>query len=92
VLVDGSILARASSATGFAAIALGVVGLLLLFRRAEAKGFHLRGTCANRAAAGGASGAFVRPFPLCAYRGASLAVMNEQPVLRGGGDPCGGGL
>ena len=74
---------RDVSATGFAAIALGVVGLLLLSGGAEAKGFHLR-DLRNRAAGLGVASGALFAVSAVSYRGASLAVMTEQPVLRAG--------
>ena len=83
VLVGWVILGEGVSATGFAAIALGVVGLLLLSGGAEAKGFHLR-DLRNRAAGLGVASGALFAVSAVSYRGASLAVMTEQPVLRAG--------
>ena len=66
-----------------AAIALGVVGLLLLSGGAEAKGFHLR-DLRNRAAGLGIASGALFAVSAVSYRGASLAVQTDLPVLRAG--------
>ncbi|OAN79116.1 hypothetical protein A8B81_13980 [Sulfitobacter pontiacus] len=83
VLVGWIILGEGVSATGFAAIALGVVGLLLLSGGAEAKGFHLR-DLRNRAAGLGIASGALFAVSAVSYRGASLAVQTDLPVLRAG--------
>ena len=83
VLVGWIILGEGVSATGFAAIALGVVGLLLLSGGAEAKGFHLR-DLRNRAAGLGIASGALFAVSAVSYRGASLAVETDLPVLRAG--------
>ena len=83
VLVGWIILGEGVSATGFAAIALGVIGLLLLSGGAEAKGFHLR-DLRNRAAGLGIASGALFAVSAVSYRGASLAVQTDLPVLRAG--------
>ena len=83
VLVGWIILGEGVSTTGFAAIALGVVGLLLLSGGAEAKGFHLR-DLRNRAAGLGIASGALFAVSAVSYRGASLAVQTDLPVLRAG--------
>ena len=83
VLVGWIILGEGVSATGFVAIALGVVGLLLLSGGAEAKGFHLR-DLRNRAAGLGIASGALFAVSAVSYRGASLAVQTDLPVLRAG--------
>ena len=83
VLVGWIILGEGVSVTGFAAIALGVVGLLLLSGGAEAKGFHLR-DLRNRAAGLGIASGALFAVSAVSYRGASLAVQTDLPVLRAG--------
>jgi len=66
VLVGWQFWARASAATGFAAIALGVVGVCLrMSGGAEAKGFHLRDFAQTARRGLGWRSGVVLPFPLC---------------------------
>lgn len=81
VLVGWILLGEGVSALGFAAIALGIMGLLLLSRGPEAKGFHLR-DFGNRAAGLGIASGILFAFSAVSYRGASLALIEDDPILR----------
>ena len=81
VLMGWIVLGESVSALGFAAIALGVVGLLLLSGGAEAKGFSLR-DLGNRAAGLGIACGFLFSISAVAYRGATLAVETDDALLR----------
>lgn len=81
VLVGWLLLGEGVSLLGFAAIALGIGGLLLLSGGADAKGFHLS-DLRNRAAGLGIASGVLFAFSAVSYRGATLAVGAEDPVLR----------
>tara|TARA_R110002049_G_scaffold140930_7_gene302360 strand:- start:11565 stop:12485 length:921 start_codon:yes stop_codon:yes gene_type:complete len=81
VLMGWIVLGEGVAPMGFAAIALGVVGLLLLSGGAEARGFHLR-DLNNRAAGLGIASGFLFAISAVCYRGASLAVVEDDPILR----------
>ncbi len=83
VLMGLIVLGEGVSTLGFAAIALGVVGLLLLSGGAEATGFSLRDFL-NRAAGLGIASGFLFSISAVAYRGATLAVQADDPLLRAG--------
>lgn len=81
VLVGWLLLGEGVSALGFGAIALGIVGLLLLSGGPEAKGFHWR-DMTNRAAGLGIASGVLFAFSAVSYRGATFAVGTEDAVLR----------
>ncbi|MGB3245251.1 MAG: DMT family transporter [Sulfitobacter sp.] len=81
VLVGWIVLGEGVSALGFGAIALGVAGLLLLSGGPEAKGFHLR-DFRNRAAGLGIASGFLFAISAVSYRGATLSVLDDDPILR----------
>ena len=81
VLMGWVVLGEGVTALGFAAIALGVAGLLLLSGGAEAKGFNLR-DFGNRAAGLGIASGFLFSISAVSYRGATLAVDADDPILR----------
>ncbi len=81
VLVGWILLGEGVSALGFAAIALGIVGLLLLSGGPEAKGFHWRDVT-NRAAGLGIASGVLFAFSAVSYRGATFAVGTEDAVPR----------
>lgn len=81
VLVGWILLGEGVSTLGFAAIALGIVGLLLLSRGPEATGFRLR-DFGNRAAGLGIASGVLFAISAVSYRGASLTVMEDDPILR----------
>ena len=83
VLMGWIVLGEGVSGAGFAAIALGVVGLLLLSGGAEAKGLRLA-DLRNRAAGLGIASGFLFAISAVCYRGASLAVVSDDPLLRAG--------
>ena len=68
---------------GFAAILLGLVGVLLLSGGKDAKGFHLS-DFRNRAAVLGITSGILFAFSGVSYRGASLTLATEDPLLRAG--------
>jgi drug/metabolite transporter (DMT)-like permease len=68
---------------GFAAIGLGVVGLLLLSAKKGENGFRLR-DLGNKAAGLGIASGFLFAISAVTYRGATLAVLSDMPVLRAG--------
>ena len=80
VLMGWIVLGEGVSGAGFSAIALGVVGLLLLSGGAEAKGLRLA-DLRNRAAGLGIASGFLFAISAVCYRGASLAVSE-------GGNAC----
>jgi drug/metabolite transporter (DMT)-like permease len=81
VLVGWVVLGEGVSALGFAAIGLGVLGLLLLSGGEDAKGFRL-GNVNRRAAGLGIASGFLFAISAVCYRGATLAVLEPDPVLR----------
>lgn len=80
-LMGWIVLGEGVSTLGFAAIALGVVGLLLLSGGAEAKGFSIR-DFGNRAAVLGIASGFLFSISAVSYRGASLAIDTDDPISR----------
>lgn len=83
VLVGVLLLGELVSWGGFAAIALGLVGLLLLSGGKEARGFHLS-DLRNRAAGLGIASGILFAFSAVSYRGASLTLATDDPLLRAG--------
>lgn len=83
VLVGLLLLGELISWGGFAAIALGLVGLLLLSGGKEASGFHLS-DLRNRAAGLGIASGILFAFSAVSYRGASLTLTDDDPLLRAG--------
>lgn len=83
VFVGLIILGEGVTILGFLAIAIGVVGLFLLSGGQNASGFHLS-DLRNRATGLGIGSGFLFAISAVSYRGASLAVMTELPVLRAG--------
>ncbi|MFK7835392.1 MAG: EamA/RhaT family transporter [Sulfitobacter sp.] len=81
VLVGWLLLGEGVSLLGFAAIALGIIGLLLLSGGPEAKGFHLA-DLGNRAAGLGIASGVLFAFSAVSYRGATFAVAADDAVLR----------
>lgn len=81
VLIGWIVLGEGVSALGFGAIALGVLGLLLLSAGPEKSGFRLRDMTNRAAGLGVLSGVLFAVSAVC-YRGATLAVQTDQPVLR----------
>lgn len=81
VLTGWLILGEGVTGWGFAAIGLGVVGLFLLSGEKGARGFHLS-DLRNRAAGLGIASGFLFAISAVTYRGATLAVMTDVPVLR----------
>ena len=65
------------------AILLGLVGLLLLSGGKDAKGFHLS-DLRNRAAGLGIASGILFAFSAVSYRGASLTLATNDPLLRAG--------
>jgi drug/metabolite transporter (DMT)-like permease len=83
VLVGLLLLGEGVSGGGFAAIALGVVGLLVLSGDKAARGFHLS-DLRNRAAGLGIASGILFAFSAVSYRGATLELATPDPVLRAG--------
>ena len=83
VLVGLLLLGDRVSWGGFGAIMLGLVGLVLLSGGKEAKGFHLS-DLRNRAVALGVTSGILFAFSGVSYRGASLTLATEDPLLRAG--------
>ncbi len=81
VLVGWVVLGEGVSALGFAAIALGIVGLLILSGAEGARGIKLS-DLGNRAAALGIASGVLFAFSAVSYRGATMAVGTEDAVLR----------
>ncbi|QFT59243.1 EamA-like transporter family protein [Sulfitobacter sp. THAF37] len=81
VLVGWIVLSEGVSWPGFAAIALGIVGLLLLSGGPGVTGLHLR-DLRNRAAGLGIASGVLFAVSAVTYRGASLSVAEADPVLR----------
>ena len=83
VLVGVLLLGELVSWGGFAAIALGLVGLLLLSGGKGASGFHLS-DLRNRAAGLGIASGILFAFSAVSYRGATLSLATDDPLLRAG--------
>lgn len=83
VLVGVVLLGEMVSWGGFAAIALGVMGLLLLSGGTQARGFRLS-DLRNRAAGLGIAAGILFAFSAVSYRGATLTLATDDPVLRAG--------
>ncbi|MCX7566473.1 DMT family transporter [Sulfitobacter sp. F26169L] len=83
VLVGSLLLGELVSWCGFAAIALGLVGVLLLSGGKDASGFHLS-DLRNRAAGLGIASGILFAFSAVSYRGASLTLATDDPLLRAG--------
>ena len=83
VLVGLVLLGDRVSLGGLAAIALGLVGLLLLSGGKEARGFRLS-DLRNRAAGLGIASGILFAFSAVSYRGASLTLATDDPLLRAG--------
>ncbi len=81
VLTGWLVLGEGVTGWGFAAIGLGVVGLFLLSGEKGATGFHIR-DFRNRAAGLGIASGFLFAISAVTYRGATLAVVSDEPVLR----------
>lgn len=81
VLVGVLLLGELVSWGGFAAIALGLAGLLLLSGGKEARGFHLA-DLRNRATGLGIASGVLFAFSAVSYRGASLTLATPDPLLR----------
>lgn len=81
VLVGWLLLGEGVSLSGFAAIALGIVGLLLLSGQAGTRGIRLR-DLGDRATGLGIASGVLFAFSAVSYRGASLLVLTDDPVLR----------
>ena len=81
LLVGWLLLGEGVSVLGFAAIALGIVGLLLLSGGPEARGFRLS-DLGNRAAGLGIASGVLFAFSAVSYRGATFAVATDDAVLR----------
>jgi drug/metabolite transporter (DMT)-like permease len=82
VLVGWLLLGEGVSAAGFAAIALGIVGLLLL--SGQATGAIKLRDLGNRAALLGIASGVLFAFSAVSYRGASLSLAEADPLLRAG--------
>lgn len=80
VLVGWVILGEGVTALGFAAIALGILGVLLLSGDAGLRALGLW----NRAAGLGIASGILFAFSAVSYRGASLALLAGDPLLRAG--------
>jgi drug/metabolite transporter (DMT)-like permease len=83
VLTGWLILGEGVTIWGFAAIGLGVLGLLLLSAKKGENGFRLR-DLGNKAAGLGIASGFLFAISAVTYRGATLAVLSDMPVLRAG--------
>jgi drug/metabolite transporter (DMT)-like permease len=83
VLVGLVLLGDRVSLGGLAAIALGLVGLLLLSGGKDARGFRLS-DLRNRAAGLGIASGILFAFSAVSYRGASLTLATDDPLLRAG--------
>jgi drug/metabolite transporter (DMT)-like permease len=81
VLVGWVLLGEGVSWLGFGAIALGIVGLLLLSGKAGAQGIKVGDLCNGAAGLGVASGVLFA-ISAVSYRGASLLVMSDDPLMR----------
>lgn len=83
VLVGMLLLGELVSWRGFAAILLGLVGVLLLSGGKDAKGFKLA-DLKNRAVGLGLMSGVLFAFSGVSYRGATLALAADDPLLRAG--------
>ncbi len=83
VLVGVLLLGEVVSLWGFGAIALGLLGLLLLSGGKDTRGFRI-GDLRNRAAGRGIASGVLFAFSAVSYRGASLTVVSGDPLLRAG--------
>ncbi len=83
VLVGVLLLGEVVSLWGFGAIALGLLGLLLLSGGKDTRGFRI-GDLRNRAAGLGIASGVLFAFSAVSYRGASLTVVSGDPLLRAG--------
>ena len=81
VLMGWIVLGEGVTLMGFAAIALGIVGLLLLSGGEDAQGWHM-GQVNKRAAALGIASGFLFSISAVTYRGASLTLIEDDPILR----------
>lgn len=81
VLVGWLLLGEGVSLLGFAAIALGIVGLLLLSSGPETSGMKLA-HFTNRAAGLGIASGVLFAFSAVSYRGATFAVAADDALLR----------
>lgn len=81
VLMGWIVLGEGVTLLGFAAIALGIVGLLLLSGGEDAQGWHM-GKVNKRAAMLGIASGFLFSISAVTYRGASLTLAEEDPILR----------
>ncbi|MGJ5618472.1 DMT family transporter [Sulfitobacter sp. MF3-043] len=81
VLMGWIVLGEGVTLIGFAAIALGIVGLLLLSGGEDAQGWHM-GQVNKRAAALGIASGFLFSISAVTYRGASLTIIEDDPILR----------
>lgn len=81
VLVGWLLLGEGVTLPGFAAIALGIAGLLLLSGGPGSSGVRLR-DMTNRAAGLGIASGILFAFSAVSYRGATFAVGTEDAVLR----------
>ena len=83
VLVGILLLGELVSWAGFGAIVLGLIGVLVLSGGTEATGFKLR-DMKNRAVGLGLAAGVLFAFSGVSYRGATLTLASEDPVLRAG--------
>jgi drug/metabolite transporter (DMT)-like permease len=81
VMMGWIVLGEGVTPLGFAAIALGIVGLLLLSGGEDAHGWHM-GNVNKRAAALGIASGFLFSISAVTYRGASLTLIEDDPILR----------
>ena len=81
VLMSWLLLGEAVTGLGFAAIALGLVGLLMLSAGPESTGFSLR-DMSNKAAGLGIASGVLFSISAVTYRAASLAVASDDPLMR----------
>ncbi len=81
VLMGWVVLGEGVSLLGFAAIGLGIVGLLLLSGGEDARGWHM-GNINKRAAVLGIASGFLFSISAVTYRGASLTLLEDDPILR----------
>ena len=83
VIVGWLLLGEGVSTFGFGAIALGIVGLLLLSATPNPAGFKPRDLW-NKSSALGITSGILFAFSAVSYRGATLAVASDDPFLRAG--------
>lgn len=81
VVMGWIVLGEGVTPLGFAAIALGIVGLLLLSGGEDAQGWRM-GQVNKRAAALGIASGFLFSISAVTYRGASLTLIEDDPILR----------